>query len=148
MGRNRNGDVVYVPVRGAPFRKARSAEAESPPVFNRTGREISCRIRLFDTGDRRENGKKNAVPANFGERQIGENEWQLFVPFRPVVGFAQHLAVGNAGSATFAPCGHMVGIHLLEFPYFGAGGIMTESAQRTVGLASSLCRGSLPVINR
>lgn len=82
--------------------------------------------------------KKNAVLGKLdGERQIGENVCQLFVSFRPVVRFAQHLAVGNAGSAALAPCGHMVSIHLLEFPYFGAGGIMTESAQRTVGLASS-----------
>ena len=81
--------------------------------------------------------KKNAVPANFGERQIGENEWQLFVPFRPVVRFAQHLAVGDAGSTALVPSCHVVSFYFLEFPYFGAGGIMTESAQRTVGLASS-----------
>lgn len=82
--------------------------------------------------------QKNAVPANFGERQIGENVCQLFVPFRPIVRFAQHLAVGDAGSTAFAPSCHVVSIHLLEFPYFGASGIMTESAQRTVGLASRL----------
>ena len=67
-----------------------------------------------------------------------KNGNQLPIPFRSIVGFAQHLAVGDAGSAAFAPCGHMGSIHLLEFPYFGAGGIMTESTQRTVRLASRL----------
>ena len=55
---------------------------------------------------------KKAVPEKFdGERHNGENECQLFVPFRPVVCFTQHLTVGNPRAARQdRPAGHDGGL--------------------------------------
>jgi hypothetical protein len=56
----------------------------------------------------------------------------LAVTLRAVVRFAQHLAVVGRSGAARAPGGHVIGIHVVEFPKFGFAGVVTEGTQRAV----------------
>ena len=54
------------------------------------------------------------------------------VSLRPVMRFAEHLAVTFAGDAAIAPRLHMVGIHFAKFPQALPVCIVTYGAERTV----------------
>ena len=60
---------------------------------------------------------------------------------------AQHLAVFNTCSTALAPCGHVVGIHVLQVPYLVMIGIVTDGTERAVALALLLGRCRLPGID-
>ena len=54
------------------------------------------------------------------------------VSLRPVMRFAEHLAVTFVGDAAIAPRLHMVGIHFAKFPQALPVCIVTYGAERTV----------------
>ena len=56
----------------------------------------------------------------------------LSVSLRPVVGFAEHLAVADVCSTAMRPGGHMVGVHFGELPDAGSVGIVADCAIRAV----------------
>lgn len=65
-----------------------------------------------------------------------------------VVGGAGHLAVGDVRGAAFAPCRHMISVHLALLPDFRAVGVVANRAERTVGDALGPGLRRLPLIHR
>ena len=56
---------------------------------------------------------------------------------------AEHFAVGAVGGAALAPGGHVVGIHVGEFPDFGLVRIVGHGTVGAVGVAFGLRLGGL-----
>ena len=52
---------------------------------------------------------------------------------------AEHLAVGDVGWTFLAPCCHVVGVHLVEFPNAGLVGIVAHGAIRAVAMSGDFC---------
>ena len=66
------------------------------------------------------------------ENELQPLPCQLSVPLRPIVCFAQHLAVHKCCCAALAPGCYMVGIHFRKGPYFILVGIVTNGTKRAI----------------
>lgn len=74
--------------------------------------------------------------------------FELSISLRPVVGLAEHLAVGDVCRSTLTPSGNVVCIHLGQFPYPGPVGFVSHRAERAVGHSQFSCRLGLHRIDR
>ncbi len=57
---------------------------------------------------------------------------KLAIALSPVVGFAEHLAVGHDRGSAGAPGSDVVGIHLVKFPDFGFVRVGTDRTEWAV----------------
>lgn len=73
----------------------------------------------------------------------------LIVPLRPIVGDAEHLAIGSRRIAPPpAPCGHMVSVHLVVVVDSRHICVVADGAQRAVGIGSSPSPPAFPAFHQ
>ena len=76
-----------------------------------------------------------------------KREANLFIPFRTIVSFAQHLTIGECRCSPFAPRRYMVGIHLIEFIDTSLVGIVAQCTQGAVGHPHFIRMFCLPLVS-